>query len=135
MERESSVVAIDAYTYHVDRFALGFGKHPEELGPERFVGGRPTPAKLPTAVWINPPAKSDKQKGSSEFDCPEDPQVTSLTHPRSDYPSAGCVPAEPVSVSSDNLKVARRAPLNTRVMPEKIPGVRGLVPDHTVALP
>jgi len=103
--------------------------------PERFVGGRPTPAKLPTAVWINPPAKSNNEKGSSEFDCPEDPQVTSLTHPRSDYPSAGCVPAEPVSVSSDNLKVARRTSLNTRVMPEKIPGVRGLVPDHTAALP
>jgi len=103
--------------------------------PERFVSGRPRPAKLPTAVWINPPAKSDNEKGSSEFDCPEDPQVTSLTHPRSDYPSADCVPAGPVSVSSDNLKISRRTPLNPRVIPEKIPGVRGLVPDHTAALP
>ena len=25
--------------------------------PERFVNGRPRPADLPTAVWINPPAK------------------------------------------------------------------------------
>ena len=26
--------------------------------PERFVNGRPRPADLPTAVWINPPAKN-----------------------------------------------------------------------------
>lgn len=26
--------------------------------PERFVHGRPQPAELPTAVWINPPAKT-----------------------------------------------------------------------------
>ena len=25
--------------------------------PERFVNGRPQPADLPTAVWINPPLK------------------------------------------------------------------------------
>jgi hypothetical protein len=25
--------------------------------PERFVNGLPQPADLPTAVWINPPAK------------------------------------------------------------------------------
>jgi hypothetical protein len=25
--------------------------------PERFVKGTPTPAELPHAVWINPPAK------------------------------------------------------------------------------
>jgi len=25
--------------------------------PERFVKGRPQPADLPTAVWLNPPAK------------------------------------------------------------------------------
>ena len=25
--------------------------------PERFVNGRPHPAELPTAVWINPPPK------------------------------------------------------------------------------
>ncbi len=25
--------------------------------PERFVKGRPQPAELPQAVWINPPAK------------------------------------------------------------------------------
>jgi len=105
-----------------------------ELRLERFAGGRPTPAKLSTAVWVNSPAKSDNEKASSEFACPEDLQVTSSTHPRSDYLSAGCVPAEPDSVSSDNLKIARRTPLNTRVMPEKIPGDRGLVPDHTASL-
>lgn len=26
--------------------------------PERFVTGRPQPADLPTAVWVNPPAKN-----------------------------------------------------------------------------
>ena len=33
--RKLSPRTIDAYTYHVDRFALRFGKHPEELGPEQ----------------------------------------------------------------------------------------------------
>ena len=105
------------------------------LKPERFVGGRPTPAKLPTAVWINPPAKSANEKRSSEFDCPEDPQAASLTHPRSDYPWAGCVPAEPASVLSDSATVNKANTLNTRDMPEKIPGVRGLAPVHHSMLP
>ncbi len=33
--RNLSPRTVDAYTYHVDRFALRFGKHPEELGPEQ----------------------------------------------------------------------------------------------------
>jgi integrase/recombinase XerD len=33
--RNLSPRTIDAYTYHVDRFAMRFGKHPEELGPEQ----------------------------------------------------------------------------------------------------
>jgi hypothetical protein len=37
---------------------------------------------------------------------PGDPQEASLTHPRSDYPSVGCVPAEPTSVSPDNQTFA-----------------------------
>ncbi|MFN9716106.1 MAG: phage integrase N-terminal SAM-like domain-containing protein [Planctomycetota bacterium] len=32
--RNLSPRAIDAYTYHVDRFAARYGKHPEELGPQ-----------------------------------------------------------------------------------------------------
>jgi putative transposase len=32
--------------------AAAYGRH-----PERFVNGRPQPADLPTAVWINPPAQ------------------------------------------------------------------------------
>jgi putative transposase len=31
--------------------------------PERFVKGRPQPAELPTAVWINPPAKNTTAQG------------------------------------------------------------------------
>jgi hypothetical protein len=27
--------------------------------PERFVRGRPRPPELPTAVWINPPARKE----------------------------------------------------------------------------
>ncbi|XZE19393.1 tyrosine-type recombinase/integrase [Pirellulaceae bacterium SH449] len=34
--RNLSPRTIDAYTYHVDRFALRFGKHPEELGPDEI---------------------------------------------------------------------------------------------------
>jgi putative transposase len=33
-----------------------------DLRPERFVDGRPTPAKLPTAVWINPPVRIENEK-------------------------------------------------------------------------
>lgn len=33
--RKLSPRTIDAYTYHVDRFAARYGKHPEELGPEQ----------------------------------------------------------------------------------------------------
>jgi hypothetical protein len=31
--------------------------------PERFVKGRPHPADLPTAVWINPPTKNSTAQG------------------------------------------------------------------------
>ena len=71
--------------------------------PERFVNGIPKPPELPSAVWINPPSnkEQDQQKKLPETNCPRKPQEASLTHPRSDYPSTSCVPAELVSVSSD----------------------------------
>jgi putative transposase len=99
--------------------------------PERFVKGTPQPPPLPSAVWINPPSPEAKtnEKRPPEINCPQKPQEeTSLTHPRSDYPSASCVPAELTSVSSDSSKISTCQPLNTRVMPEKIPGVWGLAP-------
>jgi putative transposase len=100
--------------------------------PERFVNGIPRPAKLPTAAWINPPAISPRnEKRPPEIHCPGGPQEASLTHPRFDYPLAGCVPAEPTSVSSNETNLTQQKPLNTRVMPDKIPGVRGLAPDTT----
>lgn len=34
--------------------------------PERFVKGRPQPADLPTAVWINPPAKNTTAQDAPE---------------------------------------------------------------------
>jgi hypothetical protein len=99
------------------------------LNPERFVNGTPKPADLPTAVWINRPSRSpENEKRPSEICCPEDPQEAPLTHPRFDYPSAGCVPAEPASVSPNETNLINKNTLNTRAMPEKIPGVRGLAP-------
>ena len=41
---------VRAHRQHV--LATAYAAH-----PERFVKGRPHPADLPTAVWINPPAK------------------------------------------------------------------------------
>jgi len=98
--------------------------------PERFVNGIPQPPQLPSAVWINPPScrVEDNEKRPPEINCPQKPQEASLTHPRSDYPSASCVPAELASVSSDDPTIPTCKPLNTRVMPEKIPGVWGLAP-------
>ena len=48
-----------------------------------------------------------------------------------DYPLAGCVPAAPASVSPNGASLPPTNSLNTRVMPEKIPGVRGLAPVTT----
>ena len=71
--------------------------------PQRFVGGCPKLGEIPTAVWINPPKiEPENKKEAPEIHCSEASNDTSLTHLRSDYPSAGCVPAEPASVSPDN---------------------------------
>ena len=99
--------------------------------PERFVHGVPQPGEIPAAVWINAPKREPEIKSEApEANCPGAPEVTSLTHPRSDYPSAGCVSAEPTSVSPDNSTIDNQSTLNTRVMPKKISGVRGLAPDQ-----
>ena len=96
--------------------------------PERFVHGRPKPPQLPSAVWINPPTSMDdaQKKRLPEINCPQKPQEASLTHPRPGYPLASCVPAELASVSPDDskdtLSTQCQQPLNTRVMPKKIPG-------------
>ena len=34
--------------------------------PERFVGGRPRPAVLPTAVWINAPKPENEKQATDE---------------------------------------------------------------------
>ena len=102
--------------------------------PERFTGKRPRPLSLPEAVWINPPegTSDDHQKGLPETAGSRKPDAPSA-HPRSDYPSPGCVPAEPDSVSPDNARIpaltpGQQLPSDTRAMPEKIPGVWGLAP-------
>lgn len=110
--------------------------------PERFVRGCPKRQSAPEAVWINPPIESqhENKKGLPETHCPGEPlsenrAATSLTHPRPGYPLASCVPAELASVSPSefqptDLTLDRQPPLNTRAMPEKIPGVRGLAPEE-----
>jgi putative transposase len=77
------------------------------IHPERFVHGRPKPPQLPTAVWINPPSckDADEKKRPPEINCPQKPQEASLTHPRSGYPLASCVPAELASVSPDDSTI------------------------------
>jgi len=105
--------------------------------PERFVRGTPKPPSLPTAVWINPPQQAEtfdraQQKRPPEIHVPRKPDAP-LTHPRPGYPSPGCVPAEPESVSPGEnhptcFDSQPQPPLNTRAMPEKIPGAWGLVP-------
>ncbi len=71
-----------------------------EKKPERFVGGIPKTPAIPKAVWINAPKTViDKKNEAPEAHCPGASEETSLTHPRSGYPSDGCVPAEPSSVS------------------------------------
>lgn len=57
--------AVRAQRQHV--LAAAYARH-----PERFVNGQPQPAELPTAVWINPPAKT-----STAQDAPGTTIVTS----------------------------------------------------------
>jgi putative transposase len=103
--------------------------------PERFVHGLPKAPKLPTTVYINPPNEGNEdepeKKRLPETQCPQKP-AASLTHPRPGYPLSSCVPAELDSVSpgnpQDTLAIQLPQPLNTRAMPEKIPGERGLAP-------
>ena len=98
--------------------------------PERFVRGCPTPQPLPAAVWINPPADANDghKKRLPETHCPQKPDAP-LTHPRPGYPLSSCVPAELDSVSPGNDEDTRstqpQQPLNTRAMPQKIPGGLG----------
>ncbi len=73
--------------------------------PERFVRGIPQPEKIPAAVWINAPKREREMKNEApKANCPGAPEVTSMTHPRSGYPSVGCVSAEPTSVSPEDRK-------------------------------
>jgi len=73
--------------------------------PERFVRGVSQTPALPTAVWINPPQTDSDETAQKqrlpEIHCPQKPEAP-LTHPRPGYPSSGCVPAEPDSVSPGN---------------------------------
>lgn len=99
--------------------------------PERFVRGIPQPESIPKAVWINAPKREREMKNETpEANCPGAPEVTSLTHPRSGYPSAGCVSAAPTSVSPDNSTIDKKSTLNTRAIPKKISGFQGLAPDQ-----
>ena len=109
--------------------------------PERFVQGPPAPSAVPEAVWINPPSTSAQtetahKKRLPETHCPQEPQAP-LEHPRLGYPSSGCSPALPDSVSPSNLhpnhpSPAVQLPLDTQAMPSKTLGVWGQGPQGTV---
>ena len=104
--------------------------------PERFVHGCPKRQQAPAAVWINPPTRpsDDTKKRPPETNCSQRPDAP-LTHPRPGYPSSSCAALASVSPSDVELTGARcstQPPLNTRAMPEKIPGVRGLAPAEAV---
>jgi putative transposase len=102
--------------------------------PERFVRKPPTVLALPEAVWINPPDPSPgaHEKGfpaTIDYQKPDAPSA----HPRFGYPSPGCVPAEPGSVSPNATSLTewvlrQHPPSDTRAMPQKIPGVWGPAP-------
>jgi putative transposase len=97
--------------------------------PERFVNGVPRQPSVPKAAWINPPSRRARDKKEApKANCSEAKLEASLTHHRSDYPSAGCVPAAPASVSSDKGSIVGKTSLNTGVMPEKNPGGLGAGP-------
>jgi len=75
--------------------------------PERFVKGPPAPSPIPLAVWINPPTPASQtdpahKKRLPENHCPQEPNAP-LVHPRLGYPSSGCSPALPDSVSPSNF--------------------------------
>ena len=104
------------------------------IHPERFVNKRPAPLPLPEAVWINPPTPSSEnhEKGPPKTVGSQKPDAPSA-HPRSGYPSPDCVPAEPGSILPDTVMLPestlpQHPPSDTRVMPQKIPGVWGLTP-------
>jgi len=100
--------------------------------PERFVNKAPAPLALPKAVWINPPTTKDQQKGLPEAIDPQKPDAPSA-HPRSGYPSPGCVPAEPDSVSPNSASITdsvpnKQLPSDTRAHALKNPGGVGAGP-------
>lgn len=87
---------VRAHRQHV--LATAYAAH-----PERFVKGRPQPADLPTAVWINPPVKNPTRQ-----DAPETTIVTSvdLQHPpisRSSDPSTAAMIVLDASLISSPL--------------------------------
>jgi hypothetical protein len=61
--------------------------------PERFVGGRPTPPRLPEEVWVNQPRKEHEETSHSSGS--ESSDMETETHARS---------SGPMLVSLDELK-------------------------------
>ncbi len=66
---------------HRDRvLAAAYARH-----PERFVNGRPHPADLPNAVWINPPVKKPTRQDAPgativRLDDPQHGRIVEATH-------------------------------------------------------
>jgi putative transposase len=101
--------------------------------PERFVRGKPAAPQVPTAVYINAPKPPEPthEKRLPEPQCPQKPS-TSLTHPRSGYPSSSCVPAELASVSPDNQHDTGCSPFEHPSHSSENSGGLGAGPQETV---
>jgi putative transposase len=92
--------------------AESFARH-----PERFPHGRPQPRELPTAVWINPPAKRTEASAPENTLTPESCEVTIVD------PGASCEAesrAEPVE--------------NPKPMPTK-PSSTAMLESHVLPVP
>ena len=103
-----------------------------ELHPERFVHGKPAAPQVPAKVYINAPRTPEPahEKRLPEPQCPQKPSA-SLTHPRSGYPSASCVPAALASVSPDNQHLTACPPFEHPSHPSENPGGVGAGPHES----
>jgi putative transposase len=69
--------------------------------PERFVNGRPRPADLPTAVWINPPVKKPTA---------QDAPATTIVTPVDLQQPLSCCPSEPSTTTVTNVDASLISP-------------------------
>jgi hypothetical protein len=114
--------------------------------PERFVRGCPQRQQPPVAVWINPPERTaqDDQKRPPATNWARRPEASrfqgirrtlDLAIPWRVAQRAELASVSPGTIDSNARPAVLQPPLNTRAMPEKIPGVRGLAPGEAAETP